>query len=192
MFAEPRRAGHTVASGEWRITRNEPNVLLLDWRRYPDGRTACYLAPHEGEALPAVVDVEVPDPSRVHALLCERHMLDVLAVNGAALAGRPVRAHAASQDFAAVDISGLLATGRNAIVIAGRDVREPVYLLGDFEVAIQPAGEGERPALARRPPAFGNLVEHGMPFYWGAVRYACAATLRAGCAVLDCGATRAG
>jgi len=96
--------------------------------------------------------------------------------NGKRLSPERARQHPSSQDLLVVDADGLFVCGSNEITFQRLQddvLFEPFYLMGDFAVELIETGNGTRPAFSGKPFVFGDLVESGLPFYWGNVRYQC-------------------
>ena len=175
--------------------------MLVDWvesEATPDGRACADIQytratdvgaaeAQNGALLEAIVDV--PEPGRVTGILGEAVTLDTLRVNGTPLPASR-RTHRASQDLLIADARALFQAGRNQISFArlnGDVPFEPFYLMGDFGVALVATASGMRPRLSDVAPRFGDLVETGLPFYWGDVCYTCTIDVDTDAEWLDCG-----
>ncbi|MCC7358144.1 MAG: SCP2 sterol-binding domain-containing protein [Anaerolineales bacterium] len=185
-----RIEGRLPLKPEWSLTRIDPNVLVLDYCELKLDHSAwADPAPvfrHSRQAQAAGVGVpftarftfEVVDvPAGPLYLVLEDPERFQMHINGQALpyadAGWWV-----DPSFRKVDIAGLVAAGRNTITLSARTRPkrrfsvheaefEPIYLIGDFQLAPSRALAAE--ASGTRA---GNLAEQGYPFYVGRMRLA--------------------
>ena len=175
LFAEPSDMALTIPDGQWRVQLEQPNVMLLDWCTLPDGTEASVDATGRLDAGTEVrLDVEIPSPLCVHAMLIERFVPVTVSVNGTPLTTAPDYVHPATQDLLGWCLEGRLRPGRNTFTLRiseAVDRLEPMYLLGEFGVSLTQTPHGWRPELTELSCGLGDLVPLGLPFYWGAVTY---------------------
>jgi hypothetical protein len=160
-------------SDAWLIVPDQPNLMLIDWCELPDGSVVYHTDCNAVGSAEICVVVDIPEPGRVTALVGETVTLETMRINGQPLPP-PSRKHPSSQDLDVVDVVGLVRSGANRFTfqrLVGDVLFEPFYLMGEFGVALIETDHGMRPALASLKPAFGDLVESGLPFYWGGVHY---------------------
>ncbi len=173
----------------WTLSRQEPNLLLIDWCQLPTGQERYHCTGEIPDDVTTLnVAIDIPCPGSIESIVGEAVTLAGLRVNGRPLPPERNRQHPSSQDLFVVDATGLFVHGRNEIEIRrsqGDALFEPFYLMGDFAVDLIETSRGTRPAISSATPAFGDLVESGLPFYWGNVRYQCVIDRPAGW--IDCG-----
>ena len=175
LFSEPGGPSSTILGDYWRVRAEEPNVMLLDWCTLPDGSEVSVDATGPlPEGAEVRVELDVPAPADVHALLVEGFVPVTVCVNGTPLQAASDQSHPASQDLMGWGLDGLLQSGPNTISVRiDRAVErlEPMYLVGSFGVELVGTPAGSRAALTQLAGGLGDLVEQGLPFYWGAVTY---------------------
>ena len=191
---EPAR----IVPGSLEVERLDPNVVLLDRfsakledgevleaedLRLLDARLRARFAWHDADAQPWVVQ-ETTRLERVRLrtvihstiavpaeLALERAADCRVRLNGEE-AGRTVLGHFVDRAIERIHL-GTLVPGVNALEIevpfGKRVTLENAYLLGDFSVELH----GAMPLVTRRelPPGWGDLVQQGLPFYGGSIRY---------------------
>lgn len=194
LFAAEVAGGYrAIPAASWRVITDQPNLMLIDWCKRASGAFAFHKRKAAEEACEALrtIDVDIPDPSRVKALVCEPHAAGGITLNGKALA-EPTGSHPASQDLICHDVSGLLVAGKNTLSLPGQsagNLFEPFYLAGNVGVGLEATENGMMPVFQDANPGLGNLVTRGYPFYWGRVVYTACVMLTGGASFsrLDCG-----
>ena len=189
IFSRKLKAGDELPPEIWTLSREQPNLLLIDWCQLPAGPQRYH---HDTEIPDDIVTLKVtiniPDPGTIEAIIGETVTLDGIRVNGRPLPPERNRQHPSSQDLFAVDATGLFARGDNEIEFPrspGDVLFEPFYLMGDFAVDLIETSTGTRPVISGAAPAFGDLVASGLPFYWGNLGYQC--VIDGAAKWIDCG-----
>lgn len=187
-----------IVSGSLEVERLDPNVVLLDRfaaeledgevleaedLRLLDARLRARFAWHDAAAQPWVVQ-ETARLERIRLrtvirstiaapveLALERVADSRVWLNGME-AGRTVLGHFVDRAIERIRL-GVLEPGENVLELevpfGKRVTLENAYLLGDFAVELH----GPVPLVTRRdlPLGRGDLVQQGLPFYGGSIRY---------------------
>lgn len=158
---------------DWTVARDRDNVLLLDAATAEDGGIILVDRWDGREVKPGEklrFSFDIPAGLGTDSLRC---FFEPFACADVAFNGRTPddlgETVPMTQALTGFKVKDLAATGRNGLSFTQTCSRMAyAYVTGDFSVRLR----GDRAELAAPEKlSFGNLVEQGLPFYWGSVRY---------------------
>jgi len=175
LFQELGRK-HRVKLCNWAIRAEHENVMLLDCCQ-ADGeqQTLSQLRTLPKPPREMTFTFNVPPGAMVRRLLGERLDSYRIRVNGSEVQIDTNYRHPATRCLQSVVLNQLVTVGANDITMCPTDIRpENFYLTGDFGVTLRNQRDLGWHARLCAPArlTLGNLAAQGLPFYWGAVRYA--------------------
>lgn len=174
VFSEKTGTGLVIPDSSWRISLDQANLLLIDWCDLPDGTSVYHTDKEDIEgAVRVKTTIKIPGPEMINSILGEEITLKNMRVNGKLISSEYTK-HISSQDLVKVDSGEFFVKGENTIEfnrLHGDVLFEPFYLCGDFGVELIETVAGMRPQICEYDLGIGDLVEQGLPFYWGGINY---------------------
>ncbi|MGC8631859.1 MAG: glycosyl hydrolase [Thermoprotei archaeon] len=180
------RVGEIRLDDSWELSREDPNVLVLDYARVKGESSWGDLMPVY-RAKNALVDkglgskfavrfeANVTGFSGKAYLAVEKNSgLCSLTFNGVRLDLNAQSGEWIDWNFAKYDVTNYLKTGVNFIDLEGtvtlEPELEPVFLLGDFEVKANARATSSISEERHGPIELGDITGRGYPFYSGTIR----------------------